>query len=125
MKVATDLAKTSALLQPRSSSLSTPILAIDSQRSITPPVMDAKNKTPQQMLSAFWDDFITKTPGKVTSIFPHSLYANLLPPKHPKHAVVTHNAAESYEAAAEECKNKVQRIANECRRVNEKFTDPD
>ena len=77
------------------------------------------------MLSAFWDDFITKTPGKVTSIFPHSLYANLLPPKHPKHAVVTHNAAESYEAAAEECKNKVQRIANECRRVNEKFTDPD
>ncbi|KAH0553461.1 hypothetical protein GP486_006468 [Trichoglossum hirsutum] len=81
--------------------------------------------TPQQLLEAFWDDFITKAPGKVTSIFPHSLYANLLPPEHLRRSAVNHNAAESYKAAAEECRKKVQRIAEECRRTNEKFTDPD
>jgi hypothetical protein len=90
-----------------------------------PLAVDTQNKAPQQELNAFWDNFITKTPGKVTSIFPHSLYANLLPPKHLKHVAVNRNAAESYKAAAEECRKKVQRIAEECRRTNEKFTDPD
>ena len=72
--------------------------------------MDAGIKTPQQALNAFWDNFITKKPGKVTSIFPHSLYANLLPPKHLKNAAVNRNAAESYKIAAEECRKKVRRI---------------
>ncbi|KAI9867798.1 MAG: hypothetical protein M1813_007620 [Trichoglossum hirsutum] len=87
--------------------------------------MDTENKYPQQVLEAFWDDFITKTPGKVTSIFPHSLYANLLPPEYLKHTAVNRNAADGYKAAAEECRKKVRRIADECRRTNEKFTDPD
>jgi hypothetical protein len=35
------------------------------------------------------------------------------------------NAAESYETAAAKCRKKVQSIVSECRRTNEKFTDPE
>ena len=83
------------------------------------------NKTPQEVVSEFWDKYFTKQPGKVTSIFPRSLYATLLPPSLPRGASSARNAAESYEAAAKECREKVERIVKECNRTNEKFTDPD
>jgi len=82
----------------------------------------SQNKSPQQVVSEFWDSFIVKSPGKVTSIFPRSLYAHLLPQER---ASVDRNAAESYETTAAECRKKVQRIVDECHRTNEKFTDPD
>ncbi|KAH8591345.1 hypothetical protein B0O99DRAFT_632494 [Bisporella sp. PMI_857] len=82
-------------------------------------------KTPQEILSDFWDKFHTKHPGKVTSIFPRSLYSAILPEIHPKGARSARNAAESYEAAAKECREQVKRIVRECNRTNEKFTDPD
>ncbi|KAF6833625.1 calpain family cysteine protease [Colletotrichum musicola] len=82
-------------------------------------------KAPQEILSEFWDKFHSKHPGKVTSVFPRSLYASLLPAFQPKGASSTHNAQESYEAAARECREKVKRIVRECDRTNEKFTDPD
>ncbi|KAI0128818.1 calpain family cysteine protease [Xylariales sp. AK1849] len=92
------------------------------------PSSDAKKrskKTPQEVLSDFWDKFHTKRPGKVTSIFPQSLYQTILPPAHPAGARSSRNAAESYEAAAKECREKVKRIIRECNRSNEKFTDAD
>jgi hypothetical protein len=82
-------------------------------------------KTPQEVVSEFWDKFFSKNPGKVTSIFPRSLYATLLPPSQPKGLSSARNAAESYEAAARECRERVARIVRECHRTNEKFTDPD
>ncbi len=99
--------------------------------SATPPVPApaAKkkdfNKTPQELVGEFWDKFFTKKPGKVTSIFPRSLYATLLPPAQARGVSSARNAAESYEAAAKECREKVKRIVRECNRTNEKFTDPD
>ncbi|KAF2279234.1 cysteine proteinase [Westerdykella ornata] len=80
---------------------------------------------PQQRLDDFWDNLITKRPGKVTNIFPPSLYANLLPNPRQKDAPQGRNAAESYQAAADECKARVKRIVRECHRTNEKYTDPD
>ncbi|USP75545.1 hypothetical protein yc1106_02819 [Curvularia clavata] len=80
---------------------------------------------PQAAIDEFWDSLITKKPAKVTKIFPQSLYANLLPPQHPVGTVVGKNAAESYQAAAAECRARVKRIVKECHRTNEKFTDPD
>ncbi|ORY70141.1 uncharacterized protein BCR38DRAFT_455002 [Pseudomassariella vexata] len=68
-------------------------------------------KTPQEVLSEFWDKFHTKYPGKVTSIFPRSLYRDILPPIDPR--------------GARSCRDKVKRIVRECNRTNEKFTDPD
>jgi hypothetical protein len=68
---------------------------------------------------------ITKRPAKVTKIFPSSLYTNLLPPKRKPGTSTGKNAAESYEAAAAECRARVKRIVRECHRTNEKFTDPE
>ncbi|KAK2002595.1 calpain family cysteine protease [Colletotrichum falcatum] len=82
-------------------------------------------KAPQEILADFWDKFHSKHPGKVTSIFPRSLYASLLPDFQPRGASSTRNAQESYEAAARECREKVKRIVHECDRTNEKFTDAD
>lgn len=82
-------------------------------------------KKPQEVLSAFWDKFHAKHPGKVTSIFPRSLYCNVLPPVDRRGARSARNAAESYDAAANECREAIARIRRECIRTNEKFTDPD
>ncbi|KAF7522327.1 hypothetical protein G7054_g12181 [Neopestalotiopsis clavispora] len=93
-----------------------------------PPITKPPNrnkKTPQEILSDFWDKFHTKKPGKVTTIFPKSLYKAVLPHSYPAGAKSSRNAAESYEAAARECREKVRRIVRECHRTNEKFTDPD
>ncbi|KAK0634587.1 hypothetical protein B0T17DRAFT_502226 [Bombardia bombarda] len=83
------------------------------------------NKTPQELVVDFWDKFFVKKPGKITRIFPRSLYATLLQPSQPSGASSVRNAADSYETAANECREKVKRIVRECNRTNEKFTDPD
>jgi hypothetical protein len=82
-------------------------------------------KPPQESLNEFWDSLISKTPGKVFQIFPRSLYANLVPPTDSDGASSREHASASYQAAAKECNEKVQRIIKECHRINEKFTDPD
>lgn len=83
-------------------------------------------RTPQGDINQFWSKFSRKRPSKVTSIFPRLLYASLLP-RHPdpRGASSARNAAESYDIAARECREKVRRIREECERTNEKFTDPD
>lgn len=90
------------------------------------PVDDKKpRKPPQETLNQFWDGLISKTPGKVFQVFPRSLYANLLPPIGAEGAASRKRASASYQAAATECKEKVERIKRECHRTNEKFTDTD
>jgi hypothetical protein len=86
---------------------------------------DSAAKAPQQVLEDFWDSLVTKKPGKVTNIFPQSLYTNLLPPQRKPGSARGRNAAESYQAAADECRARVKRIVRECNRTNEKFCDPD
>lgn len=84
------------------------------------------SKTPQEVVGEFWDKFSSKRPGKVTSIFPRVLYKSLIPADlDSTGSASSRNAAESYEAAARECREKVKRIVRECNRTNEKFTDPD
>ncbi|RAR11821.1 cysteine proteinase [Stemphylium lycopersici] len=86
---------------------------------------DSPTGAPQEAINDFWDNLITKKPAKVTKIFPPSLYANLLPPQRNLGTVTGRNAAESYKAAAAECRARVKRVVKECIRTNEKFTDPD
>lgn len=91
------------------------------------PVRDPKPiKSPQADINNFWARFSTKRPSKVTSIFPRLLYASLLP-EHPdpRGIASSRNAADSYKAAAKDCRDKVSRIVRECYRTNEKFTDSD
>lgn len=80
--------------------------------------------SPQALVSKFWTKYHSKTPGKVTSVFPRSLYESLLPDDertHPK----SRNAAQSYEEARAECKAMVRAIVAECERTNSRFSDPD
>ncbi|KAL6704034.1 hypothetical protein ACN47E_008798 [Coniothyrium glycines] len=86
---------------------------------------DSQIGAPQEAINDFWENLITKKPAKVTKIFPTSLYAHLLPPPHKPGTVKGKNAADSYQAAADECRARVKRIVRECHRTNEKFTDPD
>lgn len=83
-------------------------------------------RTPQGHVNDFWTKFSRRRPSKVTSIFPRLLYAGLLP-RHPdpRGASSASNAAEGYDIAARECREKVRRVREECERTNEKFTDPD
>jgi Calpain family cysteine protease len=80
---------------------------------------------PQNLITSFWDQFIIKNPGRVTSIFPPSLYANLLPEKRPKGSSRSFNVSKSYEEVVVECRKRVERIVQQCERTNEKFTDLD
>ncbi|RSL67178.1 hypothetical protein CEP54_003318 [Fusarium duplospermum] len=86
----------------------------------------AKQKalSPQAVVSKFWDKFNSKAPGKVTSIFPRSLHKSLIEnadASTPK----SRNAAQSYEDAAQQCKDRVRAIVKECERTNSKFSDPE
>lgn len=83
-----------------------------------------KNLGPQALVSKFWKKYHSKTPGKVTSIFPQDLYEPLLKDadsSYPK----SRNAAQSYEAAAKDCRARVRAVVRECERTNAKFSDPD
>ena len=79
---------------------------------------------PQTKVSRFWSRYHTKTPGKVTSIFPRKLYKDVLPAAdNPQNNI--RNAGQSYEAARLECIAKVRRAVTQCERTNSIFTDHD
>ncbi|KAF4986831.1 hypothetical protein FGRMN_10649 [Fusarium graminum] len=93
-----------------------------------PPVpAKAKRKpllNPQAIVSKFWTKYHSKTPGKVTSIFPQNLYESLLTDADSSYPR-SRNATQSYEAAAKECRARVRAVVRECERTNAKFSDPD
>ncbi|KAH6885761.1 hypothetical protein B0T10DRAFT_83787 [Thelonectria olida] len=80
--------------------------------------------TPQALVSKFWSKYHAKSPGKVTSIFPRSLYKSLLPNTGVSQSRAR-NAASSYEEARAECRARVRAVVAECERTNSKFSDPD
>jgi hypothetical protein len=96
-----------------------------SRAASPPPEPSPSLKPPQQTLDDFWESTISKAPGKISNIFPRSLYTNILSPNTTSGASSHRNAAASYEEAAAACRVKVQRIVRECQRTNEKYTDPD
>ncbi|KAK0726092.1 hypothetical protein B0H67DRAFT_482053 [Lasiosphaeris hirsuta] len=92
--------------------------------------MASKTKTPQDQIDSFWSTFITKNPGKVTAVFPPSLTTSLLArpsssPSSPTAPTSKKNFGAGYEAAANECRNRVARLVRDCMRTNTKFTDFD
>lgn len=95
------------------------------------PAAFKSKKPPQQQVHNFWDRYITKSPGKVTTIFPPSLYSSLLPRPSALSkydtttSPTTTNFGASYAAAADACRAKIARIVRDCHRTNSKFTDPD
>lgn len=57
------------------------------------------------------------------SILPADIYAKTKASKTQKGVVRGQFAAKSYNQAAAECRNAVEKIAKECRRVNHKYRD--
>lgn len=98
---------------------------MESENNMNTDASESEPKAPQTAINEFWENLITKKPARVTKIFPSSLYAHLLPPSRKPGIAVGKNAADSYQAAADECRARVKRIVRECRRTNEKFTDPE
>ena len=83
-------------------------------------------KSTSEKITSFWSTFISPDPASFpATIFPPSLYASLLPDQHHPHPAKPRNAADSYENAVAAVKERVAHIVRECRRTNEKFTDPD
>ncbi|KAK3325840.1 calcium-dependent cysteine-type endopeptidase-like protein [Apodospora peruviana] len=84
-----------------------------------------KQKTPQKRVDEFWKKFSTKAPGKATTVLPkNELAQKLAKRKSAKEVGSGITAQASYEEAAALCRAKVEKIVQECRRVNQKYRDP-
>lgn len=80
----------------------------------------AKGKTPpaapQKAVADFWAGFSIEEPERITRILPPNAHAKLLKKEISKGPIRGNiKTSVSYEAARDECKRKVNRIANECR----------
>ena len=107
------------------------------------PVKKTKHQAPQDAIDEFWAKFNSKTPGKgktlrsiaqssfpnrslftASTILPKNVYAKKAGEKAPKGVIKGENAVASYEEAAQICRDKVEKIVKECKRVNQKYRDP-
>ncbi|OOF99049.1 hypothetical protein ASPCADRAFT_163003 [Aspergillus carbonarius ITEM 5010] len=79
---------------------------------------------PQETMQQFWDDFNSKFPGLVNTVLPDNPYARTKAARTPKGVIQGQHASKSYEQARLECQRAVERIAKECERLNQKYTDP-
>jgi hypothetical protein len=80
-------------------------------------------KTPQAVVDDFWESFNSKYPGKVSSVLPDNYYAKRIAQR-PDADEGSHNAVDSFEEAARICRQKVDKIVGECKRINQKYRDP-
>ncbi|PNP42229.1 hypothetical protein TGAMA5MH_05911 [Trichoderma gamsii] len=85
---------------------------------------EAKQQTPQEAIDEFWAKFTTKAPGKATTVIPQNPYTARVARKNAKTASSSTTTQASYETAAAMCRAKVEKIVQECRRVNKKYRDP-
>jgi hypothetical protein len=86
--------------------------------------MRRPRQAPQENLRQFWDQFSSKFPGKIYTVLPDNPYARSKAARNSKGIVKGQDAGKSYEQAKKECVRAVDRIANECRRLNQKYSDP-
>lgn len=83
-----------------------------------------RKQPPQETVKQFWDQFSTKSPGKVYTVLPDNPYARSKAARIPKGAIQGQNAAKPYDQARSECERAVNRIVRECELLNQKYTDP-
>jgi hypothetical protein len=83
-----------------------------------------KKQPPQKSINQFWDNFNTKHPGKVFTVLPNNIYAKRAAANAPRGSIPGQNALASYQEAADARIKKVEKIAKESRRLNQKYRDP-
>ncbi|KAL2826103.1 hypothetical protein BDW59DRAFT_161229 [Aspergillus cavernicola] len=86
--------------------------------------MRVRRQAPQESLTQFWEQFNSRFPGKVYTVLPDNPYARSKAARIPKGPVQGQDAGKSYNQAQKECVRAVDRIAKECRRLNQKYSDP-
>lgn len=80
-----------------------------------------KRQHPQKTIDQFWSTFTSKDPGKPFSVLPDNGYAKRAAAQTP---TGVKNVLASYSEARASCEAKVAKIVKECRRTNQKYTDP-
>ena len=98
----------------------------ESSLDSAPPLLrrkTGKNVPVQKNIDKFWKKFTTKNPGKLFTVLPDNLYAKRAALQASRNAGILKNAVASYEQAAATCKAKVEKIAQDCRRLNQKYKD--
>ncbi|KAH6606939.1 calpain [Trichoderma cornu-damae] len=78
-----------------------------------------KRLPPQQSINKIWKKFSNRKFHKALSVLPFDSVAPRLGLDRPNELL-----SEGYELAAEECRRKVKKIVQECRRVNMRYRDP-
>lgn len=78
-----------------------------------------KKLPPQQSINRIWKRFSNKRFNKALSVLP---FDPVLPPTISERSNELLSAG--YERAAEECRRKVKKIIQECKRVNMRYRDP-
>jgi len=83
-------------------------------------------QAPQETVKQFWEQFNTKYPGKVFTVLPDNPYARSKVAQLPRRNSIIqgYDAVKSYEQARKECERSVKRLVRECKRVNQKYSDP-
>ncbi|WQF89089.1 Putative peptidase C2, calpain, catalytic domain, papain-like cysteine peptidase superfamily [Colletotrichum destructivum] len=81
-----------------------------------------KQQPPQEIIDEFWAKFTTKTPGKATTVVPQNAYAERVAKR--SATAIGIGTQVSYDEAATVCRAKVEKIVQECRRVNQRYRDP-
>src|SRR5436853_3232072 len=87
--------------------------------NVGPAVISMKStvtKAPQQAIDDFWETFTSKKRGKALTILPDNYLARKAAENQPKGKITGKSATADYESAAEKCREKVAKIAKECRR---------
>ncbi|KAL8800928.1 MAG: hypothetical protein Q9182_004810 [Xanthomendoza sp. 2 TL-2023] len=79
----------------------------------------------QQGIDEFWRKFTTQRPGKSFNILPGSSHTTVARQKPSVGCQVSKNVTDSYEKAATACRARVKKIVRDCRRMNQKYKDPD
>jgi hypothetical protein len=93
------------------------------QATTTPATQDQKKKKkkkppPQQSINRIWKKFQNRKFNKALAVLP---FDPVLPPASPERANELLSAG--YERAADECRRKVRKIIQECRRINMRYRD--
>ncbi|KAF9761130.1 hypothetical protein IL306_003943 [Fusarium sp. DS 682] len=85
--------------------------------------VEVNSSDPQTQIMDFWSKLHSRTPRRVTAIFPSNLHCLLLADDacYPKPFLT----AQCYDIAARQCRAQVQSIVDQCKLSNTKFRDPD
>lgn len=78
-----------------------------------------KRYPPQQSINRIWKKFSNRKFHKALSVLPFDTICSPLSSERPNELL-----SEGYDRAAEECRRKVYKIVNECKRVNMRYRDP-